>query len=78
MKMTEKKPEDSGINLEITVLVKDVYGQKKFYPECNKARVFASIAGTRTLTEAVLRKIMELGYKVNVVTPEVVIQEELK
>lgn len=49
---------------EITIEVRDVYGHPKFYPHCEDAKVFASIAGTTTLTEANVRRIMKLGYKV--------------
>lgn len=49
---------------EITVEVRDVYGQMKYYPHCADAKVFAAIAGTRTLTEQTLRRVMKLGYKV--------------
>lgn len=49
---------------EITVEVRDVYGHKKFYPACRNSKIFASIAGTTTLTETTIRRIMELGYKV--------------
>ena len=75
---TEKKPKENSMNLEIVVKAKDVYGQMKFYPECDNARVFASIAGTTTLTEGTLRKIVRLGYKVTVQTPEIVVQEVVK
>ena len=57
--------------MEIQVLVREVYGQIKFYPKCDKAKTFASIAGTTTLTEGTLRKIMKLGYRVTVQTPSV-------
>jgi hypothetical protein len=49
---------------EITVEIKDVYGKVKYYPHCDEAKVFAAIAGTTTLTEQTLRRIMRLGYKV--------------
>jgi hypothetical protein len=49
---------------EITVEVKDIYGKTKYYPHCSDAKVFAAIAGTTTLTEQTLRRIMRLGYKV--------------
>lgn len=74
----EKNRKENSMNLEITVLVKDIYGQRKFYPKCDKSKVFASIAGTTTLTEATLRKIMELGYEVKVVQEPVQIQGVLK
>jgi len=70
----EKNERKNSMNLEITVLVKDIYGQRKFYPKCDKSKVFASIAGTTTLTEATLRKIMELGYEVRVVQEPVQVQ----
>ena len=49
---------------EITVEIREVYGAKKYYPHCGDAKVFASIAGTTTLTEQTLRRVMKLGYKV--------------
>jgi hypothetical protein len=49
--------------MEITIEVREVYGHKKFYPACTNSKVFASIAGTTTLTEATVRRIMQLGYK---------------
>ena len=64
--------------MEIQVLAKDVYGQLKFYPKCEKAQVFASIAGTTTLTEATLRKVMQLGYEVKVEQQQIQLQGVLK
>jgi hypothetical protein len=40
-----------------------VYGKNTFYPLCEKAKLFAAIAGTKTLTAEVLGGIKELGYK---------------
>jgi hypothetical protein len=54
---------------EIRVRVKDVYGTTKFYPECESAKVFASIAGTTTLTEETLRRIKRLGFDVKFLNP---------
>lgn len=54
---------------EITVRQREVYGATKYYPECDSAKVFASIAGTTTLTEQTLRRIMKLGYKVKTLQP---------
>jgi ATP phosphoribosyltransferase len=48
----------------ITVEVRDVYGQVKFYPTCDSAKLFADIAGTKTLTADALKKIEALGYVV--------------
>jgi hypothetical protein len=54
----------TAMESEITVEVRDVYGHIKFYPVCKDAKLFASIAGTTTLTERTIRQIMQLGYKV--------------
>jgi hypothetical protein len=49
---------------EITVQTRDVYGTEKVYPICDSAMQFASIAGTTTLTERVLKRIEALGYTI--------------
>ena len=50
----------------IHVRVMDVYGKRVVYPVCDKAKVFASIADTVTLTEPNLRRIKKLGYEIHV------------
>jgi hypothetical protein len=59
------------MNTAITVLVKDVYGKRVFYPKCDHAQVFASIAGTTTLTERTLKCIQKLGYDILFVAEEI-------
>ena len=49
---------------QITVQTRDVYGTEKVYPICDNAMQFASIAGTTTLTERVLKRIEALGYTI--------------
>jgi hypothetical protein len=51
----------------IHVRVMDVYGRRVVYPVCDKAKVFASIAGTTSLTETTLRCIKKLGYEIHVI-----------
>jgi hypothetical protein len=51
----------------IEVEVKDVYGTVKYYPMCHRAKLFADIAGTKTLPQQVLKKIEKLGYSIMVV-----------
>jgi hypothetical protein len=51
----------------ITVEKRDVYGQTKYYPLCDKAKLFAAIAGTKTLTEPTIISIVALGYRVGIV-----------
>jgi hypothetical protein len=46
----------------IVVEVRDVYGIPKVYPVCAKARLFAEIAGSKTLTHATLTRVESLGY----------------
>ena len=48
----------------ITIEVKSVYGVLKIYPYCDMAKIFAEIAGTKTLTLAIVRKIERLGYQI--------------
>ena len=52
--------------MEITVSVKSVYGNEQIYPVCEQAKLFAALAGTKTLTNQSLRLIKQLGYKINV------------
>jgi hypothetical protein len=52
-----------GFVMEILVRAKCVYGKNTYYPLCEKAKLFAAIAGTKTLTPEVLGGIKELGYK---------------
>ena len=64
---------------EITVEIREVYGAKKYYPHCGDAKVFASIAGTTTLTEQTLRRVMKLGYKIKTLQrPNELTEGELK
>lgn len=51
----------------IQVRIKSVYGRDNIYPVCSNAKVFASLAGTQTLTKVALTKIKDLGYTIEVV-----------
>jgi hypothetical protein len=53
-------------DLSITVRVRNVYGNKTVYPVCDKAKIFAQMAGHSTLTHATLDCIRRLGYLVEV------------
>jgi len=54
----------------IHVRVMDVYGRQVVYPVCDKAKVFAAIAGTTSLTETTLRCIRKLGFDIHVIPNE--------
>mgnify|MGYP003647516676 CR=1 FL=1 len=53
--------------MKIQIQIREVYGLAKAYPVCDKAKLFARIAGTTTLTSQVLAKIAKLGYEVELV-----------
>ena len=48
----------------VQVEVRSVYGVTAVYPHNYAAKVFCSIAGTKTLTKAVMNDIKLLGYVV--------------
>ena len=50
--------------MEITVKIKPVYGTDKVYPVCDRAKLFASIADTVTLTSYTIDMIKALGYMI--------------
>lgn len=54
----------------VHVRVMDVYGRQVVYPVCDKAKVFASIADTKTMTDSTLRCIRKLGYTIHVIPNE--------
>ena len=50
----------------ITVELKSIYGVQAIYPACHASKLFAQIAGTKTLTRAAIANIKALGYQVTV------------
>ena len=52
-----------GVNL------KSVYGEVTAYPINDAAKLFADLAGTKTLTAYALKKIAALGYEIKAVDP---------
>ena len=52
--------------MEIIVRVTSVYGAKTIYPVCETAKIFADIAGTKTLKPTTINSIKALGYTINV------------
>jgi hypothetical protein len=55
--------------MNIVVRIRDVYGVTTVYPVCEKAKLFAEIAGTRTLTRKALAAIAALGVEVKIEKP---------
>lgn len=50
--------------MKIEVIIEPQYGRWVYYPACEKAKAFAAIAGTKTLTEPTLAQIKKLGFEV--------------
>lgn len=55
--------------MKITVQIKNVYGVKRVYPVCGKAKLFTQMTGRKTLSENNLSIIKDLGFVVEVATP---------
>lgn len=55
---------------EVIVDIRNNYGREAIYPANEAAKVFAEIAGTKTLTRDALKKIKALGYEVKVLEKE--------
>jgi hypothetical protein len=53
----------------VEITLKSVYGETKAYPINEAAKIFADLAGTKTLTMQALRKIRDLGYEIKCVDP---------
>ena len=49
--------------MEIQVFIKNVYGNKFFYPKCKIAKSFSDIAKTKTLSIENLKTIASMGYR---------------
>jgi hypothetical protein len=61
--MTFPKP-NTPRSSKITVRIKDVYGRQTAYPVCDKAKLFAKLAGTTSLTHDARQIILALGYDI--------------
>jgi hypothetical protein len=52
--------------MSITVQIRQIYGNETIYPICEKAKLFAAIAGTKTLTLQAIAQIKLLGYAIEI------------
>ena len=50
------------MSTELIVQVRNVYGNETVYPVCEKAKLFASLSGKKTLTHYAIKDIKALGY----------------
>jgi hypothetical protein len=53
----------------ILIEIKHCYGKQVIYPACNNAETFANLTGCKTLTTKTLKLIEDLGYTIDVITP---------
>jgi len=56
--------------MSITIAIKNVYGNTAYYPVCEKAKIFAKLTGTKTLTREAIEHIRALGYAI-LVQPQI-------
>lgn len=54
--------------MNITVDIKNVYGNELIYPVCEKAQILARLIGAKTFTSSKVRTLKELGYSFEVVS----------
>ena len=52
--------------MKITIRADKNYGVETFYPACDQSKIFARIAGTKTLTRNTLRDVAALGYQIEI------------
>ena len=52
--------------MKIIVQIKNNYGTDLVYPVCDQAKIFAEIAGKKTLSNLNINLIKKLGYQVEV------------
>jgi hypothetical protein len=52
--------------MNITVTIKNVYGNELTYPVCETAKTFARLLGTKTIPDHALQHIKALGYTIRV------------
>jgi hypothetical protein len=50
----------------ITIKIEKNYGIETAYPSCDKSRLLAKLAGTKTLTRHALDTIAALGYTIHI------------
>ena len=56
--------------MKIEIFVTQNYGVQTAYPHCEKAKHFAAIAKTKTLTTDTIANIKKLGYAIEVIEPK--------
>jgi hypothetical protein len=60
---------DGANNMKVEI--KNNYGREAIYPVDDEAKIFATIAGTKTLTRETLALVKKLNIAIEVVQPQV-------
>lgn len=68
--MSAERLADALVGPSIKVQVKHEFGQRRVYPICNRARLFAEIANTKTLSSDTLACIKHLGFTVEAISEQ--------
>ena len=55
----------------IKVELRQSYGRDLIYPVCDQAKLFAKLMNVKTFTLSQTRTIIDLGYKVDTINPNV-------
>ena len=58
---------ESKMQMKITVRKDKNYGQEVIYPVCDRAKIFAEMLKTKTLTQSSLEYIRDLGFYIEVI-----------
>ena len=56
-----------GQDMDITVTIKSVYGNELMYPVSTDAWLMCNLAGTKTITDHMVKVVEAAGYKVKLV-----------
>ena len=65
--------------MDITIQIKNnPYGKPLAYPACSNAKLFAEIAGAKTLTKETLQKVERLGVEIKLASQDAVLNEWLR
>lgn len=62
--------------MEIKVQVRQVYGTETLYPACKTSAFFCRLAGTKTLTQEMVRLIRAQGYEIKAEAPSLLFRRE--
>ena len=57
--------------MQITIQIRNVYGNETIYPACKTSAFFCRLAGTKTITAEMLRLIRAQGYQIEVEAPRI-------